>query len=94
MYFHFPWNVSFSTQPAIWILLPQAKPEQQNHWGSSFLPSVIKAVKAKKSSPWQISLPWDKQKVTESTEVHEVATKFIQANCYQPSVLGIRFIKY
>ncbi|WP_226890026.1 hypothetical protein [Nostoc sp. MG11] len=26
-------------------------------------------------------------------EVHEVAAKFIQANCYQPTVPGIRFCK-
>ncbi|MEH2423126.1 MAG: hypothetical protein V7K48_20100 [Nostoc sp.] len=64
---------------------------QRNHWGRSFLPSVIKGGKAKKSSPGQMSLPWDKQKVTESTEVHEIAAKFIQANCYQPTVPGINF---
>ncbi|MEH2251841.1 MAG: hypothetical protein V7K33_20430 [Nostoc sp.] len=40
-----------------------------------------------------MSLPWDKQKVTESTEVNEVAAKFIQANCYQPPVPGIGFMK-
>ncbi|WP_244329094.1 hypothetical protein [Tolypothrix sp. PCC 7910] len=41
-----------------------------------------------------MSLPWDKQRVAESTEVYEVATKFIQANCYQPPpVPGIGFLK-
>ncbi|EKF06084.1 MULTISPECIES: hypothetical protein [unclassified Tolypothrix] len=35
------------------------------------------------------TLPWYKQKVTEDTEVHEVAEIFIQANCYQPTVPGI-----
>ncbi|WP_268768295.1 hypothetical protein [Mastigocoleus testarum] len=40
-----------------------------------------------------MSLPWDKQKVTESTEVHEVAERFIQANCYKPTVPGIGFGK-
>lgn len=34
-----------------------------------------------------MSLPWDKQKITESTEVREVAEKFIRANCYDPAVL-------
>ncbi|MBD2565744.1 MULTISPECIES: hypothetical protein [Nostoc] len=72
---------------------PQAKPEKRNFWGSRFLPSVMKGGKAKKSSPGQMSLPWDKQKVTESTEVHEVAAKFIHANCYQPPVPGIGFAK-
>lgn len=38
-------------------------------------------------------LPWDKQKVSELTEVHEVAEKFIQANCYVPSVPGIGSLK-
>ncbi|MFB2771826.1 hypothetical protein ACE1AT_21430 [Pelatocladus sp. BLCC-F211] len=42
-----------------------------------------------KKSPGQLSLPWDKQGVTESTEVQEVAEKFIQANCYLPPVPGI-----
>lgn len=55
------------------------------------MPSVVKGAKAKKSSPGQMSLPWDKQQVTESTEVHEVAAKFIQENCYQPPVPGIGF---
>ena len=67
------------------------KPEKRNHWGSNFLPSILKGGKAKKSSPGQMSLPWDKQRVTESTEVHEVAEKFIHANCYQPPVPGIGF---
>ncbi len=40
-----------------------------------------------------MSLPWNKQQVTESTEVHEVAEKFIPANCYQPPVPGIGFLK-
>jgi hypothetical protein len=48
----------------------------------------VKGAKAKKSSPGQVSLPWDKQRVMESTEVHEVAEKFIQANCY---ILGARY---
>ncbi|MBD2337633.1 hypothetical protein H6G64_11630 [Calothrix sp. FACHB-156] len=71
---------------------PKAKPEKRNQWGSRFLPSMKKEGKSKKS-PGQISLPWDKQRVTESTEVHEVAEKFIQANCYNPAVPGIGFLK-
>jgi putative transposase len=72
---------------------PKAKPEKRWGWGSRFLPTVTKSKKSKKSSPGQMSLPWDKQKVTESTEVHEVAEKFIQANCYNPTVPGIGFGK-
>jgi len=44
-----------------------------------------------KKFPGQMSLPWDKQRVTESTEVREVSEKFIRANCYQPPVSGIRW---
>ena len=57
---------------------PKAKPEKRNYWGSRFLPSMKKSSKGKKS-PGQMSLPWDKQKVTESTDVQEVAEKFIIA---------------
>ena len=71
----------------------QAKSEKRNYWGSRFLPSMIKAGKAKKSSPGQMSLPWNNQKVTESTEVHEVAEKFILANCYHNTVPGIGSMK-
>ncbi|WP_334735844.1 hypothetical protein [Nostoc sp.] len=39
-----------------------------------------------------MSLPWDKQRVTEDTEVQEVAEKFILANCYDPAVPGIRIM--
>jgi putative transposase len=46
---------------------------------------MMKSGKAKKSSPGQMSLPWNNQKITESTGVHEVAEKFIQANRYQPT---------
>ena len=49
--------------------------------------------KPKKSSPGQMRLPWDNQKVTESTEVEEVAKIFIEANCYNPPVPGIGTIE-
>ena len=68
---------------------PQGKPEKRSFWGSSFLPSLLKSKSKAKKSPGQMSLPWDKQKVTECTEVHEVAETFIQANGYQPPVPGI-----
>ncbi|WP_292862428.1 hypothetical protein [Nostoc sp. LPT] len=71
---------------------PQAKPEKRNHWGSHLLAGMKIKVKSKKS-PGQLSLPWDKQRVSESTEVQEVAEKFIQANCYQPPVPGIGSLK-
>ncbi len=37
-----------------------------------------------------MSLPWDSQNVAERTEVQEVAEKFVWANCFNPSVPGIR----
>ena len=40
-----------------------------------------------------VRLPWDNQKVNESTEVEEVAKKFIEANYYNPSVPGIGSLK-
>ncbi len=66
----------------------QAKPEKRNLWGSRLLAGMKIKGKSKKSSPGQMRLPWDNQKVTESTEVHEVARIFIEANCYNPSVPG------
>ncbi|WP_413172021.1 hypothetical protein [Anabaena azotica] len=60
---------------------------QADYWGSRFLPSMKKSGKGKKS-PGQISLPWDKQKVTESTEVQEVAEKFIHANGFFAAAPG------
>ncbi|WP_244329276.1 hypothetical protein [Tolypothrix sp. PCC 7910] len=65
-----------------------APTHHQQFWGNRFLPSMKKDGKSKKS-PGQMSLPWDKQRVTEDTEVHEVAEKFILANCYNPAVPGI-----
>ena len=40
-----------------------------------------------------MSLPWNKQRVTECTEVQDVAEKFIQANCFLPPVPGIGFLE-
>ncbi len=72
---------------------PLGKPEKRSYWGSSFLPSLLKSKNKAKKSPGQMSLPWDKQRVTECTEAHEVAEKFILANCYNPAVPGIGFLK-
>ena len=64
---------------------PQSKPQKKNHWGSRLLAGMKIKGKPKKSSPGQMTLPWDKQKVTDGTEVEEVAKKFIEANCYHHS---------
>ena len=72
---------------------PKPKPEKKNHWGSRLLAGMKIKGKPKKSSPGQMTLPWDKQKVTDSTEVEEVARIFIEANCYIPFVPGIGFLQ-
>ncbi len=65
---------------------PQPKQEKSYHWGSKLLPKVIKEKgKKKKTSPGQMRLPWAEwQPLT--TEVQEVAQKFVVANCYDPKV--------
>ncbi|OUL34256.1 hypothetical protein BV375_04990 [Nostoc sp. 106C] len=72
---------------------PKPKPETKNHWGSRLLAGMKIKGKPKKYSPGQMTLPWDKQKVTDSTEVEEVARVFIEANCYNPAVPGIGFLQ-
>jgi hypothetical protein len=60
---------------------PQPKPEKRNYWGSRLLAGMVMKGKPKKSSPGQMRLPWAEWEVSE-TEVHAVAQKFTQANCY------------
>jgi putative transposase len=60
---------------------PQPKPEKRNYWGSRLLVGMVMKGKPKKSSPGQMRLPWAEWEVSE-TEVHAVAQKFTQANCY------------
>jgi putative transposase len=71
---------------------PKSKPEKKNYWGSRLLAGMKIKGKPKKSSPGQMTLPWDKQKLTDSTEVEEAAKKFIEANRYRPPVPGIGFL--
>ncbi|MFO7141632.1 transposase [Arthrospira sp. PCC 8006] len=61
---------------------PNPKQEKRYHWGSKFLPKVIKG-SGKKPSPGQMKLPWNIPD-PENTEVTEVAEKFVQANGYRP----------
>ena len=63
---------------------PKPKQEKRNRWGSRLLGGLKIKGKPKKSSPGQMTLPWRKQRVTDSTEVDEVAKKIIEANCYHP----------
>ncbi|MEB3882156.1 transposase [Lyngbya sp. CCY1209] len=67
---------------------PKPKPEKRYHWGSKFLPKVIRG--KHKTAPGQMKLPWIPPDV-ESGEVSEVAEKFVKANCYDPQVAMQRF---
>ncbi|MFN6498259.1 MAG: hypothetical protein RMX65_014815 [Nostoc sp. DedQUE01] len=59
------------------VLSTTSKTRETEYWGSRLLAEMMIKGKPKKSSPGQISLPWDKQRVSELTEVHEIAEKFI-----------------
>lgn len=66
---------------------PKPKPEKKNHWGSKLLAKLklsSKPSKTKKVSPGQIAL-WDEW-LPPMDEVHEVAKKFVLANCLNPEV--------
>ncbi|MEM9543032.1 MAG: transposase [Cyanobacteria bacterium P01_E01_bin.42] len=63
---------------------PKPKSERRCHWGSQFLPKVLKG-KGKRPPPGQMRLPWATWEVNPS-EVREVAKKFVLANCYDPKV--------
>ncbi|MFN6473255.1 MAG: hypothetical protein RMY36_026800 [Nostoc sp. SerVER01] len=66
------------------VLSTTSKTRETELLGSRLLAGMMIKGKPKKSSSGQMSLPWDKQRLSELTEVHEVAEKFIQANCYLP----------
>jgi putative transposase len=66
---------------------PQPKSEKRSHWGSRMLAGMkVEAKPAKKrSSPGQMSLPWNQWnqcQVSESPFVQEVAERFVKANSY------------
>jgi len=63
---------------------PKPKPEIQNYWGSKLLEKLIgrKGKPDQKArSPGQLKL-WDEWEAP--SEIHEVASTFIRANCYDP----------
>jgi putative transposase len=60
---------------------PTPKPEQKNHWGSQLLKQFVGSRTLKKSQR-QLKL-WDEWEVP--SEIHEVAAKFIRANCFDPA---------
>jgi len=51
------------------------------HWGSKLLAGIRAKGKAKKKISGQLNL-WNEWEL--SSEIHEVAKKFIEANCYKP----------
>ena len=64
---------------------PQAKSQKRSHWGSKLLAGVQLTKKSKarkKSSPGQLSFPWDLCRVSENPQVKAVAEKFVNANSY------------
>jgi len=67
---------------------PQQKPEKRNHWGSRLLAGLSVKGKPKKSSPGQMLLPWAQWEAPEG-EVHEVADKFVLANCFNPQIASL-----
>ena len=64
---------------------PKPKSERRYHWGSNFLPKVVKKGKGKKPPPGQMRLPWDNWEAIDS-EVQKVAEKFVLANCFDPAI--------
>jgi len=70
---------------------PKPKTERRNHWGTKLL-AQIKArskLNKKKISPGQKAL-WDDWEAP-AAEIRAVAKKFVLANCYDPSVVSLRF---
>ena len=64
---------------------PQAKSQKRSHWGSKLLAGIQLTKKSKtrkKSSPGQLSFPWDLCQVSENPQVKAVSEKFINANSY------------
>ncbi|MDJ0903137.1 MAG: transposase [Xenococcus sp. MO_188.B8] len=64
---------------------PKPKPEKRYHWGNRLLPKVLKVRERKKLAPGQMRLPWADWEAN-SSEIREVAEKFVIANCYNPQV--------
>lgn len=60
---------------------PKPKGEKKSTWGSRLLAGLIPKKGKHKKSPGQQSF-WEDAKVEQREEVHRVAEKFIQANCF------------
>ena len=71
---------------------PSPKSERKNYWGGKLLAGLklrSKAKKKKSPSPGQINLWQDWQPCID--EVHEVAKKFVLANCLNPDISVVKF---
>ena len=64
---------------------PQAKSQKRSHWGSKLLAGIQLTKKSKtrkKSSPGQLSFPWDLCRVSENPDLKAVSEKFVNVNSY------------
>lgn len=70
---------------------PKPKPERKNYWGRKLLKGLkVKGKPKTKKSPGQTSLPWDTWELP-IEKIHDVAKKFVRANCYDPLVAMAQF---
>lgn len=63
---------------------PKPKPEKKGRWGSRLLKGLLKKGKGKPKSPGQQKIPWDFWDQEAHSDIHAIAVKFIEANCYDP----------
>ena len=68
----------------------QPKPEKKSHWGKNLLAGIRLKKKGDKTSPGQKRLPWDDWKAP-IDEIHNIAKKFVLANCLNPEIASIQF---
>ena len=69
---------------------PRPKPERKNYWGSKLLAKLqSRPTRRKRVSPGQIKL-WDDW-LPAMDKVHEVAKKFVLANCFNPGIAAGQF---
>ncbi|WP_245940132.1 transposase [Stenomitos frigidus] len=67
---------------------PQPKPEKKHRWGSKLLARMKLERQPQKRSPGQMHL-WNDWEIPD--EIHQVAAKFVLANCYDPKMAGVQF---
>lgn len=62
---------------------PQPKSTRKSHWGSRKLAQLKEKLKARKSTPGQMSL-WEEWELP-ADEIQAVAKQFVLANCFNPA---------